>query len=969
MSCENVLSRLTKLKTRYPHVQDYLFSCPYCGTNIIALDEVIETDKCCLELHCSLNTFHKWYACSICPHIHTHFKEKRRFTRHLSSQSHQLNSYSGNIHHHVTEDLVDTIPQITEDDDVLPHEQYEPHIPEETLPALVTEGFTSFDNCTHSQAIYFRNEHKQISSGLSTLVARSLYENEYMSSSLNFSHLKLHINLTAFLSSLTHDQRLLLLDINKMHEERFNEPLEIRHLKEPPTLMNQINARYCLGVNSISKNLPCPTIKSLRNNHSYVSLIECIADLLGHSESVIDEITPNIGDISLISTMSQSSRAQEILQQCNNQFTNQPQRHILYLIEWSDDFEPSSSIKDNRGGAWMKTITISPKLSNIGLPDNTYVIAIGPSGESHEEVEGLFSEELQKLRSGNLRFYNGKIKQNILIYADILVSLQDSPERRKINCLMLGSGSLTPRWGHVVNCHRLNRPLPSCNMCRISIHRRILTNTQCPNCFNWDTTRLSYSAPTNYPSNPNQHDAVTLSSQKITYDFLITGISYAQNMIIDGNWSTKAASAYIQTLGINTSTNEEICKNALSIRDHRRHNTNNPSPPIWKVPSLWLRGVPLSAHIDAPMHLLFLGIVKASINLMHDWATNKKKTKEFIRSAGFNLHRIKSIHLSWCKVIPYSNEGTTGWISENYVAISKIFPWFFSSFLFKCVPLGEDRKLLVRLVTSLRVMLARVMDTSMSEDKIIEIERHIKIFLSCYDDVDKLVPVAKPRWLQKSNFLCLLNIPDILRCYGPIRNYWEGSCIGEKMLQQPKGMWYGFTLNWSYNMLRHITLNSALGKVRKCLKSIEVQNNPTDLEEEDDQKPGLFRRYTSIDEVKIAFREKTSLSCVVIPPNNRHGILIKTGCLLPITIHYDTEPVRSCGDVYFKCTLASSPIAFAKDRYKEIQLYCLMLPMVALRHWTNYNICTQSWTFVTSEWLSINEASIYEVPKLHGITY
>ena len=35
--------------------------------------------------------------------------------------------------------------------------------------------------------------------------------------------------------------------------------------------------------------------------------------------------------------------------------------------------------------------------------------------------------------------------------------------------------------------------------------------------------------------------------------------------------------------------------------------------------------------------------------------------------------------------------------------------------------------------------------------------------------------LQKPRWLIKSNFLCLLNLPSIISKYGPIRNNLEGS--------------------------------------------------------------------------------------------------------------------------------------------------------------------------------------------------
>ena len=108
---------------------------------------------------------------------------------------------------------------------------------------------------------------------------------------------------------MTHNQRELLASINAMHEERFSDPQDKQHLKQPPTSMQQIN----------------------------------------------------------------------------------------------------------RGGAWIKTVSISPRNENLGSPNNTYVIAIGPSNESHEEVEAMFGVELQQLRSGNLKFYHGRRKTNVFV--------------------------------------------------------------------------------------------------------------------------------------------------------------------------------------------------------------------------------------------------------------------------------------------------------------------------------------------------------------------------------------------------------------------------------------------------------------------------------------------------------------------------------------------------------------------------
>jgi hypothetical protein len=57
----------------------------------------------------------------------------------------------------------------------------------------------------------------------------------------------------------------------------------------------------------------------------------------------------------------------------------------------------------------------------------------------------------------------------------------------------------------------------------------------------------------------------------------------------------------------------------------------------------------------------------------------------------------------------------------------------------------------------------------------------------------------KPKWLMSYSFICLTNLPDLIRIYGPLRLYWEGSGWGEKVLQQLKLIWLGFINNWQEN--------------------------------------------------------------------------------------------------------------------------------------------------------------------------
>ncbi len=119
----------------------------------------------------------------------------------------------------------------------------------------------------------------------------------------------------------------------------------------------------------------------------------------------------------------------------------------LYITEWSDGFEPSISTKANRGSCRIKTVTISPMSKDIHNLSNTYPIAISRENVSHECIEKEFSMELKKFQSGeSVTFYYGLLKRNVTVSLELLVSLQDQPERRSANSIMLGGSMYTARW-------------------------------------------------------------------------------------------------------------------------------------------------------------------------------------------------------------------------------------------------------------------------------------------------------------------------------------------------------------------------------------------------------------------------------------------------------------------------------------------------------------------------------------------
>ena len=86
---------------------------------------------------------------------------------------------------------------------------------------------------------------------------------------------------------------------------------------------------------------------------------------------------------------------------------------ILLALQWSDAFDPNSSIKSNRGAVWIKTVTSISKAFKQNKLHDTFPISIGLKSNCHDKVEKRFVDELIELGNGiNNLFYCASEKRN-----------------------------------------------------------------------------------------------------------------------------------------------------------------------------------------------------------------------------------------------------------------------------------------------------------------------------------------------------------------------------------------------------------------------------------------------------------------------------------------------------------------------------------------------------------------------------
>ena len=91
------------------------------------------------------------------------------------------------------------------------------------------------------------------------------------------------------------------------------------------------------------------------------------------------------------------------------------------------------------------------------------------------------------------------------------------------------------------------------------------------------------------------------------------------------------------------------------------------------------------------MHLLMLGVMKSVMIKIGSWLRSINQNSNFLSIVKSKLSIIKRMNIEWCKILEYpTTEKTGGWVSETFLAISRLGVWFYS-YLF-LLPIKENYK-------------------------------------------------------------------------------------------------------------------------------------------------------------------------------------------------------------------------------------------------------------------------------------
>ena len=188
----------------------------------------------------------------------------------------------------------------------------------------------------------------------------------------------------------------------------------------------------------------------------------------------------------------------------------------------------------------------------------------------------------------------------------------------------------------------------------------------------------------------------------------------------------------------------------------------------------------------------FLGIVKTVTLHIQSWAKLRGKNRSFLSHMGGVLESLAVFNLNWLKVLGYQGGKMGGWVSENYIALSRVYKWVYSllevaaeyvQYVQPTTPhtqwtahqcekwlcargldksgKSEDKKSrvqqhmrfpggppeilrpkggsvldVINVVKSMQAMISHVMSENVNDDVIDEMSRHIIFFLSMFHRMD-----------------------------------------------------------------------------------------------------------------------------------------------------------------------------------------------------------------------------------------
>jgi hypothetical protein len=827
-----------------------------------------------------------------------------------------------------------------------------------------TDSLSDITYSNNQSARYFSYEQQGL--GIQYLNSYSQYHSESQSDSIDLYDSETMLYLSYLVRSLTFNQRCHLTEVFKrvmlMNERRITNHQYYKNIPTTDVPTNYCDLRkYVLdGKYAIFDNLPHPTIYH-ESQHSYITLIDIVKDAFGHGLCFpdIEQFLPTCDEDYItnnhITTCKRTRRMHEHLlaENLHVYYSLNDIPFHLFAILWSDSFEPNYSIKSNRSSVHLITCTflqpIAPKKEIV----YTYPVAVSKSGTDHNNVFNLIHTQANNSRDSPIKIFSKYHKKIMPVTISVLASIHDQPERREILGLAGGNSTYHARFGYSMDVQYLSNKLRACAECynslRNDLESRIKNQAStieatfqwkelsCKNCVCWTyvpgSSLLSFPPPPNYPLDYDQLENGHIQSKKLNFGILISIIKKVHSNIVTNIWSSKEAEAVLRTYCINSNTidaiidrsfNQKMIDNIMKEPNYATNEDykqiiidyqNNPEMYQQYIhPSTWKSKNDIQTFVEAPMHLLFLGIAKTIFIDINVWLSKISKYSTFLKNTTGILESVESLKLPWLKVLSYPKGKFGGWVAENFLALTRIQLWFYTILerisdddnraelpktdqstwlkkdnilwlkqrglstegsalhlrneVYRLMNQTEGPPPVIRndviqceqvleLLKIFHMMIRCIMVAPLSSFNISDAQLLVRIFLSDYSEfTNRLYDNADvPKWISKYNFLSLLNLIDQMEDLGTPRELWEGGYLGEGYLRVVKPtIKNGMRGNWETNLMSNLMKDKALSTI--C----------NDVIKKSTQAVLSYEVYPSYQFVWQSLMKKEPVSCII---NNR----------------------------------------------------------------------------------------------------
>ena len=775
-----------------------------------------------------------------------------------------------------------------------------------------------------------------------------------------------------------------------------------------------VRRMFTEGSHSILSNLPYPNILNV-DHHSYVPMVEIIQDCLANNNPVCDMGTcPSQYNPNNVKYIWESKVVTDLIKEINCTPNDQenPTLHLM-LLRWSDDFEPNN-VKKNKGNSiWMFTTTIVSLSKYHHCEENTYIISLGHKDADHSEIEHRYIADINSINdSPEKKFYSAKTKKVVSVKLHMIACIADLPERSDVCNISRGNGTFTTRWGFSSHTKLLQKNLRSCKSCFQYCLKNINDQTfniqkSCNQCLNWDFERnnelSSYAAPKGFPAEYGQ-----LNCFRLSFALMKEACEFGRSKYISKQWTRNQLVLYLSHKGIKMSLITKIISDVESD--------------LLKLPAVWDKPYSLSKWIDAPMHLLFLGVVKKTNSVIDKWATLFSKQKTLMKSFNPMLQYIYHMKLEWCKILPLCPNLTFGgYVSENWVAVCRLICWMYqtipnvipnedvdhsppekhinfwtgvemkkwlvlrglkrtgrsvdlrsriSRYLENPERIPEvlpkfscDNKMAEHTIVSLQFLISRLMQNVYNEKIIKECEAYIHLYLGYLAEWTKHITVSnqKPLWISSYSILNLLNLPTVMKQYGPLRNYWEGKTIGEAIVKKVKSnyscmhsQWYMSLTKKTLQMRSFLNICSKIENIQNVTENIKCKEEISFKEVATN-----FHIYPDILCLERAYTNGQPISVIITKDFRVFAVVCNDITYeIPIKDYY-----KECYGLHYYHF--ASPNQNKEGYLKDLDIFDfgIMLPKLTGKQEFDEMTIQAKYTVITSKWNSINVQKTFEIPN------